>query len=213
MRDMRKIRQDTPLLLKRASVIWVTLGVVILLGMSFGMGYVIGQRSEKLTSQMTNDSHSLEQLAKQSRRHRELTFYNDLARRQKQEEAKNAEAAAPAAAPAPKKEKKEPAPQEEAATPEATPAKPVRAALDLGPAKPGEFTIQVSSYQTREEAKAYSAALERKGFHPFVVAATLNDKGTWYRVRLGRFQSEDDAIEAKLLLAQADIPAWVLRTE
>ena len=204
MRDMRKIRQDKPVLFKRASVIWVTLGVVILVGMSFGMGFVIGRRSEKLTSQMTNDSHSLEQLAKQSRRHRELTFYNDLARRQKQEEAQNAEAPAP---------KKEPVPQEEPATPEATPAKPIRAALDLGPAKPGEFTIQVSSYQTREEAKAYSAALERKGFHPFVVAATLNDKGTWYRVRLGRFQSEDDAIEAKLLLAQADIPAWVLRTE
>lgn len=207
MRDMRKIRQDKPRLFKRASVIWVTLGVIILVGMSFGMGFVIGRRSEKLTSQMTNDSHSLEQLAKQSRRHRELTFYNDLARRQKQEEAKNADAGTPAAAPAPKKEPaRKPDPQEK-------PDAPVRAALDLGPARPGEFTIQVSSYQTREEAKAYSSALERKGFHPFVVAATLNNKGTWYRVRLGRFQSEDAAIEAKLLLAQADIPAWVLRTE
>ena len=209
MRDMRKIREDKPLLFKRASVIWVTLGVVILVGLSFGMGFVIGQRSEKLTSQMTNDSHSLEQLAKQSERHRELTFYNDLARRQKQEAAQNAEVETPPPAPAPKK----PAQKEETTRSETEPKTPVRAALDRGPAKPGEFTIQVSSYQTREEAKAYSASLERKGFRPFVVAATLNDKGTWYRVRLGRFQNEDDAIEAKLLLAQADIPAWVLRTE
>ena len=212
MRDMRKIREDKPLLFKRASVIWVTLGVVILVGLSFGMGFVIGQRSEKLASQMTNDSHSLEQLAKQSERHRELTFYNDLARRQKQEAAQNAEVETPPPAVAPKKPPA-PTPQKETTRSEPAPKTPVRAALDRGPAKPGEFTIQVSSYQTREEAKAYSASLERKGFRPFVVAATLNDKGTWYRVRLGRFQNEDDAIEAKLLLAQADIPAWVLRTE
>ena len=63
------------------------------------------------------------------------------------------------------------------------------------------------------EARAYSASLERKGFKPFIVTGKVRGKGTWYRVRLGRFTSESQATEGKLLLARADIPAWVLKTE
>lgn len=89
----------------------------------------------------------------------------------------------------------------------------LRAALAAGPTIPGDYTVQVSAFQSLGEAKAFSAGLERKGFKPFVVTSALNGRGTWYRVRMGRFTDEETAKRAKTLLAQADIPAWVLRTE
>ena len=38
-------------------------------------------------------------------------------------------------------------------------------------------------------------------------------RGTWYRVRLGRFAKQADAAKAKGVLAAADIPAWVLKVQ
>ncbi|MBN1962557.1 MAG: SPOR domain-containing protein [Deltaproteobacteria bacterium] len=87
------------------------------------------------------------------------------------------------------------------------------AALGRGPAQPGEFTVQVSSFQTIEEAKAYAASLERKGYRPFVISSKINGKGTWYRVRMGRFKDVEKAKDAKALLARADIPAWILKAD
>jgi cell division protein FtsN len=63
------------------------------------------------------------------------------------------------------------------------------------------------------EASAFAAALERKGFKPFIVSATIQGKGTWYRVRMGRFSTEILAQQGKGMLTRADIPAWVLRAE
>ncbi len=60
----------------------------------------------------------------------------------------------------------------------------------------------------REEEEQRSPA---RTLHP--VDATLNGRGTWYRVRLGRFSNQEDATRAKVVLAQAEIPAWVLRVE
>jgi len=92
-------------------------------------------------------------------------------------------------------------------------AAPVRVRLAQKPTRAGEYTVQVSSFQSLDEAKAYTAVLERKGFRPFIVPAHLPGKGTWYRVRMGSFLDEDDARAAKMLLAQASIPAWVLKNE
>ena len=89
----------------------------------------------------------------------------------------------------------------------------MRAALDLGPASHGEYTVQVSSFQTEREANAAAASLRRKGFTPFVVNADVSKRGTWYRVRLGRFTKQADAAKAKDILASADIPAWVLKVQ
>lgn len=89
----------------------------------------------------------------------------------------------------------------------------ILAELKRGPAHHGEFTVQVSSFQTADEAKAYASSLERKGYHPFVVTSQVTGKGTWYRVRLGSFKDVERAKNAKALLARADIPAWILKTE
>ena len=85
--------------------------------------------------------------------------------------------------------------------------------LAKGPAKPGEYTVQVSAFQSEHEAEAYAAGLRRKGYQPFVVRTSLPGRGTWYRVRMGSFNTIESAREAKHHLAGAAIPAWVLRSE
>jgi len=87
------------------------------------------------------------------------------------------------------------------------------AELNRGPAHRGDYTVQVSSFQTAAEADAYAASLTRKGYRPFVVSGAVKGKGTWYRVRVGAFRDAEHARSAKVLLARADIPAWIVKTE
>ena len=75
------------------------------------------------------------------------------------------------------------------------------------------FTIQVSAFQTQEEAEAYKKSLNRKGYHPYVVAAEIPGKGIWYRVRVGRFENKDAAAEAKAELALANIPSFIVAAQ
>ena len=78
------------------------------------------------------------------------------------------------------------------------------------PETSGNFTVQVSAFQTEEEAEAYKASLNRKGYHPYVVAAEIPGKGMWYRVRVGRFDDKVSANEAKAQLALVNIPSFVV---
>jgi septal ring-binding cell division protein DamX len=58
------------------------------------------------------------------------------------------------------------------------------------------FTLQLSSFQTREEAETFA-----KKFDPektYLVVSEIPGKGTWYRVRLGDFANAKDALAGKL---------------
>lgn len=57
----------------------------------------------------------------------------------------------------------------------------------------GAFTLQLSAFQTREEADRFVARLRDRGYAPYIVAAEVAGKGTWYRVRMGSFPSRDAA--------------------
>lgn len=57
----------------------------------------------------------------------------------------------------------------------------------------GAWTVQLSAYQDRAEADRFAAGLRDKGYAPFIVEANIPGKGTWFRVRMGRFPSKDAA--------------------
>ena len=57
----------------------------------------------------------------------------------------------------------------------------------------GAWTLQLSAYQDRAEADRFAAGLRDKGYAPFIVEASIPGKGTWYRVRMGRFANKDAA--------------------
>jgi cell division septation protein DedD len=57
----------------------------------------------------------------------------------------------------------------------------------------GRYTLQVGSYKTAEEAEQLLGALEAAGHKPYQRVADLNEKGRWFRVYLGGFDTKEDA--------------------
>ena len=57
------------------------------------------------------------------------------------------------------------------------------------------FTIQVASFHDKARAELVSEELKKKGYIPVISAKDLGDKGTWYRVWVGDFESEEKARE------------------
>jgi cell division septation protein DedD len=53
----------------------------------------------------------------------------------------------------------------------------------------GAYTVQVISYETREEADAFAAALRLRGHRAFVTTADLPGRGRHFRVRIGPFDA------------------------
>ncbi|NPC83128.1 SPOR domain-containing protein, partial [Pyxidicoccus fallax] len=69
-----------------------------------------------------------------------------------------------------------------------------RAALPPAQAvKGGAFTLQLSAFQDRQEADRFAARLRDRGYAPYILAAEVPGKGTWYRVRMGSFATRDAA--------------------
>lgn len=59
----------------------------------------------------------------------------------------------------------------------------------------GGFTVQVASYSLKSEAESLRGTLAAKGYNVGIVESHLGDKGTWYRVRVGRKLDADAAKE------------------
>ena len=228
----RSFHQRPEVRLDRVQIVWLTLGAVVALGLVFALGMLIGRRAERIAS--APPSESLAHIDEDQAIHRQikreekpLKFYEELAKTD------HSASSQPRSVPV-EKAPVEPSDHGEKQRTKAVTAEEkmkslasavartkslvntngaIRKQLDEGPAERGDYTVQVSAFQTESEAAAYAAGLKRKGFSPFVVSNALEGKGIWYRVRMGRFTTEESAKAAKNLLAQADIPAWVLRAE
>ncbi len=60
----------------------------------------------------------------------------------------------------------------------------------------GKYVVQIASYQSKSEALAVKARLQDAGISAYVVESVLKDKGTMYRVRVGK--NLDPAAAAEL---------------
>ena len=101
----------------------------------------------------------------------------------------------------------EPAPAPEPAVPKVVEAVPTLTADDAGDLKEaiaraqrpveatpdGSWTLQLSAYQDKAEAGRFASDLRGKGYAPYVVEAHVSGKGTWYRVRMGSFETKEKA--------------------
>jgi DedD protein len=61
----------------------------------------------------------------------------------------------------------------------------------------GPYTLQVASYQDEQEARRTSARLRGAGYHTFITAADIPERGTWFRVRIGPFSSQGEVDRQK----------------
>jgi len=74
-----------------------------------------------------------------------------------------------------------------AAFPPQAPAAPVASGSN------GRYTIQVISYQHPTDADVFSQGLRSRGHHAFVMAADIPERGRFYRVRIGPFDTQREA--------------------
>lgn len=117
--------------------------------------------------------------------------------------AKALAAALPGAKPAPAAEK--PAAEKPAKEAVAKPAKEPLAVKEKAkkPVKEGEtgeggsYSLQLSAFQEKREAEAFMQKLREGGMQPFMTSTTIPGRGVWFRVRLGRYKTWDEALAAK----------------
>jgi cell division septation protein DedD len=73
-------------------------------------------------------------------------------------------------------------------------ALPKQASVDLGPAgSEGAFTLQVVSYETRDQAESFANALRSRSHKAFVTQAEVPGRGRFFRVRVGPFTTRKEA--------------------
>lgn len=193
-------------------------------GLGFATGWHFSQKSAKMAFRAAMEQQSLESLAKQAQttpaatqtapvpsagQHQSgdtpsspqspvaaspappvpLSFFDNLPRGQKQTVLgsginEKPKPVSPPAAP------NQPV-QKQVTQPAAPPAVPKPAAA---PAASG-FVVQVASFNNRKEAEATRTKLAAKGYSATLSEVELNDKGTWYRVRIGRHLEKEAAAE------------------
>jgi len=199
-----------------------TLGIVVIsynVGLQVGMSRVASESEINVTT-----AAPLAKLDQAQQKHDAMQFYtrlNQEAPKDALKPAPEAPSTAEAAVPAVESENEQTESAPEIVAPPAETAQGAIARLgkvsnltDLAPVdSQGNFTVQVSAFQTQEEADAYRASLGRKGYQPYVVAAEIPGKGMWYRVRVGRFDDKSSANEAKAKLALANIPSFVVAAQ
>jgi cell division septation protein DedD len=105
-------------------------------------------------------------------------------------------AAKPADKPADKVADKKPKKPDAEAAADAPAAEPPAAAPAADP-DAGKFTLQLSSFKDKTEAESFMADMKSAGFKTYVVEADVDGKGTFFRVRVGHYDSYQSALDAK----------------
>ena len=74
------------------------------------------------------------------------------------------------------------------------------------------FTIQVAAVKSSGNAEKLVLDLRRKGFDAYQIRSQSQNGETWYRVRVGAFQSRSEAQSALTRLSKIKINGMVLQT-
>lgn len=219
MRDTHKLREKFELSLESSQVVTLTVALMVVLGGVFVLGVVVGkklaaeQRAEvpatDLLTRVDQDTNALDAMQRDAA----LTFQDELTKQAAPAVAPPVVAvvpvAAPVVAPPAPAAKEEPVAAAAPVLAEQVKAEPVPTRVrDAGALKDafgkaqrlepagggaGSWVLQLSSSQDKQEAERFAAKLREKGYAPAVVEAQVAGKGTWYRVRMGRFATKEAA--------------------
>ena len=77
----------------------------------------------------------------------------------------------------------------------------------------GGWQLQVSSFKTNAEAEAFAEQLRARGHRAHVQEAEIPGRGTWYRVKIGPFATQNAAIQYKnAFVAKEKVPGFVVKS-
>ncbi|MEP7345406.1 MAG: SPOR domain-containing protein [Gemmatimonadaceae bacterium] len=71
-----------------------------------------------------------------------------------------------------------------------------------------EFSLQVAAFKTNREAQTLAARLKRRGFD-----VRVSHQDTWYRVRIGRYASREDAAGAQARAKGSKVTTRIVEAE
>lgn len=186
--------------MKNSWLIWLFIaGVIITVFVAFN--YQGQQESVPLSQIFPEDSVSPVDV--------EYEFVDD-----KTMTAKPAVTVKPAADPGAKTAVLPPVSRPETAAPKnapAVPAKPAPAAVSKAGGVQGAYTIQVASFKEKSMADKVAAELKSKNFASHVGSKDLGEKGIWYRVYVGRYETKPQA-ETNLSAVKALYPGSFIIT-
>lgn len=221
MRDARKIKERNEANGSSRIGIVAVLGVATAL-VSYNVGLQVGlSRGDTEETEKGETSQPLAAIDTAQKKHDAMQFYTRLTQQEKavkpaqQEQLQHDAIEAEPVIEKPAEVTKVETARDAVARMVVTPAKPEPQATpepEPQTVASGEFTVQVSAFQTSEEAEAYKSSLTRKGYNPYVIPAEIAGKGIWYRVRVGRYETKTRANEAKAQLALVNIPSFVVET-
>jgi cell division septation protein DedD len=107
-------------------------------------------------------------------------------------------------------DKRDPEPRRPIVQAEPKPKPPVAARTSL--TQGGDYTIQVGSSRSFEQATELKGRLTKKGYVVYVQTVDLSDKGTWHRVRVGSYRDKEGAERvASGLRSRESLPATVMK--
>ena len=212
MRDSHRLKEKYELSLDNRQIVSITVASLVALGGVFMLGVVVGKKlsaetaalqeqPKDLLGQLDRKTDALETVKADAA----LTFQDELTRKAP---TVVGEPAKPDAAIAPVAELVK-VPEPKPSLPETPKVEPVATrTVDGGGLKEafgkaqrpptetaadGSWTVQLSAYQDKGEADRFAAGLRDKGYAPYIVEASIPGKGTWFRVRMGRFANRDAA--------------------
>jgi DedD protein len=219
MRDSHRMKEKYDLSLDSRQVVSLLVAGIVVLGAVFVLGVLVGKklagsqhldRTPDLLSTLDQKSAALER----ARAAPPLTFQEELTA-----DAGSAKASPPVSKAV---AEKKPEAASKASEPKAEPPKAVADKKPDAPAKPldagavasknasvagsppvakapdttvpnGPWTLQLGASQNRDDAERMVSRLREKGYAPYIIAADVPGKGTFYRVRMGSFATKEAA--------------------
>lgn len=83
----------------------------------------------------------------------------------------------------------------------------------VGAGSEGGWQVQVSSFKTQGEADAFANQLRARGHKAHVQRAEIPKRGTWYRVKIGPFGTQGEAIKYRTSFeAKEKMPGFVVKS-
>jgi cell division septation protein DedD len=187
MRDAERLREKTQVNLDDRQMGAVAVGGLLLLGVVFALGLVIGKHLAAQSQPSPVEDAALES-PPPSKPAQGRTVPVHVAQAGTPAEPPRA----PPATVAPAKPVTIPPPPKPLeVAPAAEKEKPV--VLTPPPKHLGDYTVQVGASQDRAEAGRIEQRARAAGLKPYAVEADLGKKGIWYRVRVGAFKDKEAA--------------------
>ncbi len=212
MPEPNRHRTKVEFRLDSRQVLLAFVGGVVLLAIAFAIGVMVGGRLSGVAGPVEDTPDLLAKLDEQEKTYQEHKTKEEAAPKVAEEkddktaptppkalpnkEKQTEKQAVAPVEPKPKKKPDPPKPKPKPA-PKAEPAPPAASATDgQTPAPAGQFyTLQIASLPARAKAEEYVKnfkSFDRR--KPFVTTADIPGKGTWYRVKIGKFETKEQAL-------------------